>query len=138
MSENEGHLHHAQLANLAAMARSIFQQVGATEVAQPELMTLAGFNGTNGAYPAGSLIADAHGDLFGTTQLGGAYDLGTVLEIAKTANGYASSPTTPGRELCRGPRIGSAGGRGCSRPPAGPAICTSMHTVLGPVTLLLN
>ena len=28
---------HAQLANLAAMARSIFDQVGATEVAQPEL-----------------------------------------------------------------------------------------------------
>jgi hypothetical protein len=66
----------------AAMARSIFQQVGATEVAQPELMTLAGFNGTNRAYPAGSLIADAHGDLFGTTQLGGAYDLGQFLERA--------------------------------------------------------
>jgi hypothetical protein len=38
---------HAQLANLAAMARSIFQQVGATEVAQPELTTLVNFNGAN-------------------------------------------------------------------------------------------
>jgi hypothetical protein len=36
---NEGHLHYAQLANLAAMARSIFHQVGETEVAQPELTT---------------------------------------------------------------------------------------------------
>jgi hypothetical protein len=29
--------------------------------------TLVSFNGTNGAAPHGSLIADAHGDLFGTT-----------------------------------------------------------------------
>jgi uncharacterized repeat protein (TIGR03803 family) len=56
--------------------------------------TLVSFNGANGAGPSGSLIADAHGDLFGTTQLGGANDLGTVFEIAKTAHGYASSPTT--------------------------------------------
>jgi hypothetical protein len=73
MSENEGHLHHAQLANLAAMARSIFHQVGATEVAQPELTTLVNFNGANGVQPVASLLADAHGDLFGTTYLGGAY-----------------------------------------------------------------
>ena len=93
-SKNEGHLHHAELANLAAMARSIFHQVGATEVAQPELTTLVNFNGTNGAEPVAGLIADAHGDLFGTTTLGGSSDHGTVFEIAKTANGYASTPTT--------------------------------------------
>ena len=51
--KDEGHLHHAQLANLAAMARSIFHQVGATEVAHPELTTLVNFNGTNGAAPVG-------------------------------------------------------------------------------------
>jgi hypothetical protein len=34
-SKDEGHLHHAELPNLAAMARSIFHQVGATEVANP-------------------------------------------------------------------------------------------------------
>jgi uncharacterized repeat protein (TIGR03803 family) len=84
----------AQLANLAAMARSIFQQVGATEVAQPELTTLVSFNQANGANPFGSLIADAHGDLFGTTGGGGANNHGTVFEIAKTANGYASTPIT--------------------------------------------
>jgi hypothetical protein len=39
-SKDEGHLHHAELADLAAMARSIFHQVGATEVAQPELTRL--------------------------------------------------------------------------------------------------
>jgi hypothetical protein len=97
-SKDEGHLHHAELANLAAMARSIFHQVGATEVAQPELTTLVSFNGTNGSFPESSLIADAHGDLFGTTSQGGSPSVaglgGTVFEIVKTAQGYASTPTT--------------------------------------------
>ncbi len=56
--------------------------------------TLVSFNNTNGALPGGSLIADANGDLFGTTEAGGANDDGTVFEIAKTAGGYASTPTT--------------------------------------------
>ena len=56
--------------------------------------TLVSFNGADGAFPEGSLIADANGDLFGTTLAGGANDDGTVFEIAKTAAGYASTPTT--------------------------------------------
>jgi probable HAF family extracellular repeat protein len=55
-----GHLHYADLANLAAMAR---HKVGATEVTQPELTTLVNFNGTDGAQPVAGLIADAYGDL---------------------------------------------------------------------------
>jgi uncharacterized repeat protein (TIGR03803 family) len=94
MSENEGQLHHAQPANLAAMARSIFHQVGATEIAQRELTSLVSFNGSNGREPLNSLIADPHGDLFGTTGLGGSSDHGTVFEIAETAQGFASAPTT--------------------------------------------
>src|SRR5207244_1527016 len=44
------------------------------------------------------LIADANGNLFGTTYTGGAYgdifgSYGTVFEIAKTASGYATTPT---------------------------------------------
>jgi hypothetical protein len=92
-SKDEGHLHRAQLANLAAMARSIFDQVGATEVTHPKLTTLVSFNTNSGNNPAGTLIADAHGDLFGTTAGGGTNGT-TVFEIAKTANGYASTPTT--------------------------------------------
>ena len=56
--------------------------------------TLVSFNGTNGAIPSGSLIADANGDLFGTTNPRRRERLGTVFEIAKTAAGYASTPTT--------------------------------------------
>jgi uncharacterized repeat protein (TIGR03803 family) len=58
------------------------------------LTTLVGFNGANGVAPDGSLIADSNGDLFGTTSEGGANNDGTVFEIAKTAGGYASTPTT--------------------------------------------
>jgi hypothetical protein len=65
-------VHHAQLINLAAMAQSIMHQVGTTEVADPALTTLVNFHGPNGALPTAGLIADAHGDLFGTTQAGGA------------------------------------------------------------------
>ena len=55
---------------------------------------LVSFNGTNGETPFDSLIADSNGDLFGTTDGGGANDFGTVFEIAKTAGGYATAPTT--------------------------------------------
>src|SRR5262249_8651379 len=56
---------------------------------------LVSFNGTDGAFPTAGLIADAHGDLFGTTNGRGADNInGTVFEIAKTAAGYASTPTT--------------------------------------------
>ena len=57
-------------------------------------ITLLSFNGADGANPTGSLIADASGNLFGTTTGGGANGDGTVFEITKTASGYASTPTT--------------------------------------------
>jgi uncharacterized repeat protein (TIGR03803 family) len=56
--------------------------------------TLVNFNGANGGILYGSLIVDAHGDLFGMTAAGGATGQGTVFEIAKTTHGYASTPTT--------------------------------------------
>ena len=54
---------------------------------------LASFNWADGAYPQGELIADAAGNLFGTAGHGGAYGDGVVFEIAKTSDGYASTPT---------------------------------------------
>jgi hypothetical protein len=60
----------------------------------PTLTTLVSFNVTNGYSPDSTLIADAAGDLFGTTYSGGAYNDGTVFEIVKTGGGYASTPTT--------------------------------------------
>jgi uncharacterized repeat protein (TIGR03803 family) len=62
------------------------------------LTTLVGFgllpSFADGADPWASLIADANGNLLGTTSEGGAYGGGTVFEIAKTDAGYASSVAT--------------------------------------------
>jgi uncharacterized repeat protein (TIGR03803 family) len=68
---------------------------GGTEVtiASNSFTTLVSFNGANGLYPYAGLIADAAGDLFGTTVEGGANNDGTVFEIAKTGAGYASTTT---------------------------------------------
>jgi uncharacterized repeat protein (TIGR03803 family) len=57
-------------------------------------ISLVSFDGTNGASPQSGLIADANGNLFGTTSLGGAFGRGTVFEVAKTSSGYASTPIT--------------------------------------------
>src|SRR6266852_2158886 len=57
------------------------------------LTPLVSFNRTDGANPQAGLIADANGNLFGTTVFGGANRFGTVFEIAKTASGYATTPT---------------------------------------------
>ena len=55
--------------------------------------TLLSFDQTNGAYPRAGLIADAAGDLFGTTQSGGASGDGTVFELVNHGGGNYT-PTT--------------------------------------------
>ena len=45
--------------------------------------TLASFNGTNGYSPIGGVTLDGDGNMFGTTQLGGAFNKGTIFEFAK-------------------------------------------------------
>jgi uncharacterized repeat protein (TIGR03803 family) len=46
------------------------------------ITTLAAFNGTNGASPLGALTMDGNGNLYGTTNAGGASGDGTVFELA--------------------------------------------------------
>ena len=50
------------------------------------ITTLASFDGVNGKTPEGSVIIDAGGDLFGTTNVGGANGDGTAFEVANGAN----------------------------------------------------
>lgn len=68
------------------------------------LSKLAKFTATNGRYTDASLAADAQGNLYGTTQQGGAYNNGTVFEIAKGSgaittlvsfNGANRGPASP-------------------------------------------
>jgi hypothetical protein len=63
----------------------------------PMPTTLADLAEVGGTAAEGSLIADANGDLFGTTEPTGGLDLGpggTVFELQKTSSGYATIPTT--------------------------------------------
>ena len=50
------------------------------------ITTLASFNGTNGQHPFGGLALDSQGNLYGTTESGGAANDGTLFEIAKGSN----------------------------------------------------
>ena len=55
------------------------------------LATFAG--GAGGSNPGGRLLVDASGNLFGTTLSGGVNNAGTVYELQKTGNSYATAPT---------------------------------------------
>jgi uncharacterized repeat protein (TIGR03803 family) len=60
------------------------------------ITTLASFTGgkTMGTMPKGDLYLDSAGNLFGTTVGGGAYDKGTIFEIAVGGNATSSTITT--------------------------------------------
>ncbi len=76
------------------------------------LITLATFTGANGAYPLSQLVSDAAGDLFGTTETGGANNDGTVFEIVKSTHALitlASFTDANGQELDGSLTINSAG-----------------------------
>ena len=103
---------------------------------------LVTFNGADGQQPNGSLIVDAKGDLFGTTEGGGANNHGTLFEIAKTPTGYASTPTTlisfdpdEGGEP-RGGLIADANGDLFGAVESGPKVTKT--TIIGPETGLAD
>jgi len=50
------------------------------------LTTLHPFSGGDGAYPAAGVIRDAQGDLYGTTELGGAGNYGTAFKLDAGGN----------------------------------------------------
>jgi uncharacterized repeat protein (TIGR03803 family) len=52
---------------------------------------LYAFTGPDGASPKSDLIFDAHGNLYGTTYAGGAYNLGTVFELSPGPDGKWSA-----------------------------------------------
>lgn len=80
-------------ANGGAYGFGTISEIKKTATGYAAPIALVSFNGTNGANPAANLIADASGNLFGTTGQGGANGKGTVFELVKTATGYAA-PTT--------------------------------------------
>ena len=83
------------------LAFTVDNDAGEQAATPPTLTTLVSFSGANGTVPAGSLIADASGDLFGTTVLGGANGDGSVFEIV---NNNAGSPGFWRTTMSRAPR----------------------------------
>jgi uncharacterized repeat protein (TIGR03803 family) len=58
--------------------------------------TLVTFNGTNGRNPFAGLLADANGNLYGTTNQGGSSDDGTVFELTPSSSGGGGGGGTSG------------------------------------------
>jgi uncharacterized repeat protein (TIGR03803 family) len=54
------------------------------------IAALASFNASNGSAPLAGLIADSSGDLYGTTELGGANGDGTVFELNPASGDFTS------------------------------------------------
>jgi uncharacterized repeat protein (TIGR03803 family) len=93
---------------------------------------LVNFNGANGSLPGGNLSIDASGNLYGTTQLGGAKAFGTVFELTPNGSGgwmqhvlhafsdangdgaQPSSPLTLASGVIYGATISGGGNTGCS------------------------
>ena len=102
--DSSGNLFGTASAGGANNHGTIFElaKTGAGYAAAPTVLTSFTGVGTAGADPEAGLIMDSAGNLLGTTKGGGearnsSYIQdggGTVFELAKTAGGYASTPTT--------------------------------------------
>jgi uncharacterized repeat protein (TIGR03803 family) len=76
------------------------------------ITTLASFNGTNGNLPRAGVTLDANGNLFGTTETGGANNQGAVWELAKgssTITALASFNPTNGEHPFAGVTLDANG-----------------------------
>lgn len=82
IADASGNLYGTTSAGGATDDGTVFQLAAGTNV----LTTLASFNGANGNYPSSTLIADAAGNLYGTTQIGGANNFGTIFKVAAGTN----------------------------------------------------
>jgi uncharacterized repeat protein (TIGR03803 family) len=78
MADAAGNLYGTTNTGGAGGGGAVFEVAAGTHV----LSVLASFNYSNGAYPEAGLIADAAGNLYGTTSAGGANGHGTVFKVA--------------------------------------------------------
>ena len=83
LADTSGNLYGTTYEGGSSNLGTVFRLAAGTHA----LSTLAEFDGTNGSYPYAALIADASGNLYGTTYEGGANESGTVFKIA--ANTHA-------------------------------------------------
>ncbi len=80
---------------IAGMLSACLYSAAASAAPIYHLTTLAAFDGTNGRLPFAGLIADASGNLYGTTEQGGA-GYGTVFEVAAGTHALSALVTFNG------------------------------------------
>ena len=94
LADANGNLFGTTVYGGASGSGTVFEIVNSGGVYAGIPTPLVSFNGNDGGGPAGGLLTDANGNLFGTTEGGSTYGYGTVFEIVKTSSGYESTPTT--------------------------------------------
>jgi uncharacterized repeat protein (TIGR03803 family) len=82
IADAAGNLYGTTLGGGASGFGAVFKVAAGTNT----LTTLANFNGTNGNGPYGGVIADAAGNLYGTTYEGGTSGVGTIFKVATGTN----------------------------------------------------
>jgi hypothetical protein len=94
IADSSGNLYGTTSDNYGGENGTIFEWVQSTST----LETLANFNGTNGSSPAGNLIMDQSGNLYGTAYQGGLYGYGAVFEWVKSTGSISDFISFNGTE----------------------------------------
>jgi uncharacterized repeat protein (TIGR03803 family) len=84
--DSSGNIYGINSAGGTSSDGTIFKMNGSTHV----VSTVLTFNGSNGATPEGGLVADTHGNLYGTTSAGGTGGKGTVFEFDPSTNNLST------------------------------------------------
>jgi uncharacterized repeat protein (TIGR03803 family) len=90
VADGAGNLYGTTSAGGAYNVGTVFEWVKATNT----VTLVATFNIENGAMPEAGVVFDSSGNLYGTTQSGGANGLGTVYEIAAGSNTITTLAST--------------------------------------------
>jgi uncharacterized repeat protein (TIGR03803 family) len=81
------------LVQIATLTILVAALAGSARAAGNERVLFSFSGGTDGGQPLCDLVFDAHGNLYGTTSMGGAFGDGTVFELTPAANGLWSEWT---------------------------------------------
>jgi uncharacterized repeat protein (TIGR03803 family) len=82
VEDSHGNLFGTTLSGGASNDGTVFEVAAGSGT----VTTVASFNGTDGSGPQGGLVIDQNGDLFGTTEHGGASGDGAVFEVVAGSN----------------------------------------------------
>ena len=83
---------------VAAMGACVLAAFTSSAQARTAYRVLRSFHSTDGANPVADLTFDSAGDIYGTTQLGGSHNLGTVFKIAPNGKETVLHSFTGGKD----------------------------------------